>query len=220
MTSRSRDRVYDSLLMCGVAASMVYTITDRIAAVAYPGYSSIAQAVSELFAIGAPTGPLVVSLFTLSSALVAAFALGVWSSFSGSRAMRAMALMFLGGAVDSLVLWNFFPMHMRGSDPTFTDTMHLVLSINPFMLASIALATATIKGWFRLYSMGTILLMLLLAVFAFSYASAVVVNQPTPWLGVTERAAQYGYELWQAVLAIILMGLRQSDAAINAKRCM
>ena len=32
-----------------------------------------------------------------------------------------IAWMMLGNAVNSLVLWNFFPMHMRGTPPTFTD---------------------------------------------------------------------------------------------------
>ena len=47
-------------LTCGVLAPMVYVITDKFAGLGYPGYSFTAQAVSELFAIGAPTSHLVV----------------------------------------------------------------------------------------------------------------------------------------------------------------
>jgi hypothetical protein len=43
------------------------------------------------------------------------------------------------------------------------------------------------------------------AVAAFTYARALDMNQPTPWLGATERFAQYGYEAWQVVLALVLL---------------
>jgi hypothetical protein len=103
---------------------------------------------------------------------------------------------------------DFFPMHMRGVEPTFTDTMHLVLAINPFVLLSIGLGVAAFKNWFRLYSIGTILILVVLAIFAFLYVPQVGANQPTPWLGLTERIAQYGYHLWQVVLAIALLRVR------------
>ncbi len=110
------------LLICGIVSSLLYVSTDILAGMLWEGYSFTSQAVSELFAIGAPTSGLVVPLFTLSSVLLVAFALGVWVSAAGrNRALRVMALMMVGNAVNSLVLWNFFPMHMRGAEMTFTD---------------------------------------------------------------------------------------------------
>jgi hypothetical protein len=55
------------LLVCGIVGAALYPISDIIAATRYPGFSSRDQAVSELFAIGAPTSALVVPLFTVSS---------------------------------------------------------------------------------------------------------------------------------------------------------
>jgi hypothetical membrane protein len=74
------------LLICGILTSLFYVGADIIAAALYPGYSFTDQAVSELFAIGAPTTPLVVPLFSLSSTLVLAFAFGVWMSGMRSTA--------------------------------------------------------------------------------------------------------------------------------------
>jgi hypothetical protein len=127
------------LLICGILASLVYVSTDILAGTLYADYSFTSQAVSELFAIGAPTSGLVVPLFTLSSVLLGAFAFGVWMSAGRNRALRVMALMVIGNAVNSLVLWNFFPMHMRGADLTVTDTMHGILAINPFVLLTVVL---------------------------------------------------------------------------------
>ncbi len=192
------------LLACGALAPLIYVGTDLVAASLYTGYSYRDQTVSELFAIGAPTASLVVRLFTASSALLLPFAVGVWLSARGSRALTVMAFMVVGNAIDSLVLWNVFPMHMRGVQATLTDTMHGLFAINPFVLASICLGIAAFRGRFRLYSIATLVILLVPAVSAFAYAPRVLANQPTPWLGIAERTAQYGHLLWQAVLAIVL----------------
>lgn len=189
-----------SLLFCGAASAVVYVATDIAAARAYPGYSMRSQAVSELFAIGATTAGLVVPLFTLASLLVLAFAAGVWMS-----GHRFMATMFAASAVDSLVLWNFFPMHMRGETPGFTDLMHGMFAINPFVLAAIVGGAVEFRNWFRFYSMAVIVVLVVTATFGFSYARDVYTNVPTPWLGVTERVAQYSDELWKVLLAFVLV---------------
>jgi len=45
---------------------------------------------------------------------------------------------------------------------------------------------------------------------AFSYVPAVGANQPTAWLGLTERGSQYAHQLWHAVLAIVLIQSRMA----------
>lgn len=198
--------------MCGIMAALCYVATDVTGAILYSGYSFVDQAVSELFAIGAPTSRIVVPLFTLSSVLLVAFAFGVWLSAGDRRLVRLMGAMFAGSALIGMVLWNFFPMHMRGAETTFTDTMHLILAINPFVLLSIALAVAAFHGRFRIYTAATIVVLLLPAVFAFQYAPEVQANQPTPGLGLGERVAQYAYALWQSILAIVLLRERSDEA--------
>src|SRR4051794_7579959 len=84
------------LLLSGIAAACVYILTDVAAAFAYPGFSYTDQAVSELFAIGAPTSHFVVPLFSLSSSLLFVFALGIAAASKGSRMLRLLAWMFAG----------------------------------------------------------------------------------------------------------------------------
>lgn len=193
------------LLMCGIAGAALYPLADIFAASRYPGFSYRDQAVSELFAIGAPTAEFLVPLFTVSSSLLLVFAIGIWMSANGQRKLRWMGVMMALNCVDALILWNVFPMHMRGVAPTFTDTMHTLLAIDPFVLAAVVLGAVTFPGRFRVYTVTTIVFTSALAVFSMSYVPAIIAKEPTPWMGATERAAQYATNLWYAVLAVVLL---------------
>jgi hypothetical protein len=193
------------LLRCGIVGAALYPLADIFASARYPGFSYRDQAVSELFAIGAPTSELVVPLFSISSTLLLLFALGIWMSANDRRSIRWLAAMMALNAVDALVLWNFFPMHMRGVQPTFTDTMHGILAVDPFLLTAIVLGAVAFRGTFRIYTITTIVFTSVLATVSLSYVPAVVANQPTPWMGAVERAAQYATNLWYAVFAMALL---------------
>ena len=208
-TGQHGDSLRRWLLACGIAGAALYPLADIFASTRYPGFSYRDQAVSELFAIGAPTSAIVVPLFSISSALLLLFAIGIWMSANDRRWVRLIAVMMALNAIDALALWNFFPMHMRGSQPTFTDTMHGALAIDPFLLAAIVLAAIAFHGRFRVYTIATIVFTSALAVMGFSYVSAVVANQPTPWMGASERAAQYATNIWYAMLAVLLLRQRQ-----------
>jgi hypothetical protein len=193
------------LLVCGIVGAALYPLADIFASTQYPGFSYRDQAVSELFAIGAPTSDLVVPLFTVSSTLLLLFAIGIWMVADGRRIMHWLAAMMALNAVDALLLWNFFPMHMRGVEPTFTDLMHGILAIDPFLLTAVVLGAVAFRGAFRVYTVATIVFSFLLAIVGFSFVDAVMANQPTPWMGAAERAAQYATNLWYAVFAVVLL---------------
>jgi hypothetical protein len=201
------------LLTAGIAGALLYPLADIFASTRYPGFSYRDQAVSELFAIGAPTSGLVVPLFTLSSTLLLLFAFGIWMSANGRRLVHWIAVMMALNAIDALVLWNVFPMHMRGVQQTFTDTMHGALAIDPFLLTATILAAIAFRGRFRTYTIANILITSLLAVFSMQYVRAIIENQPTPWMGAAERAAQYATNAWYAVFAVMLLRTQQRPAA-------
>jgi hypothetical protein len=201
----SARRLTKALLTCGVLAPFVYIGADIAGSLLYPDYSYSAQAPSELFAIGATTSRLVVPLFSMSSVFLVTFAVGVRRSAGTARALQVLGFLVAANGVDSLALWTLFPMHMRGAIPTFTDRMHLILAVNPFVLLSLAFGAAAFRNWFRTYSIATIVILLVGATIAFSYVPAANANQPTPWLGLTERLSQYAHQVWHAVLAIVLL---------------
>jgi hypothetical protein len=200
-----REAIRRGLLTCGVIGATLYPLADIFASTRYPGFSYRDQAVSELFAIGAPTSELVVPLFTSSSSLLLLFAFGIWMSSNGRRSLRFLAIMMALNTIDALILWNVFPMHMRGAEPGFTDLMHGILAIDPFVLAAVIAGAVAFPGRFRTWTIVMIIVTSLLAVFSMSYVPAILAHEPTPWMGATERASQYLTNLWYAVLALRLL---------------
>jgi hypothetical protein len=89
------------LLACSITGAALYPLADIFASTRYPAFSYRDQAVSELFAIGAPTSDLVVPLFTLSSTLLLLFAVGIWMSANGRRVLHWLAAMMALNAVDA-----------------------------------------------------------------------------------------------------------------------
>jgi hypothetical protein len=212
------DSLRRALLICGISAGLLYVATDITASILYPGYSFTDQAVSELFAIGTQTAYIVVPLFSVYSLVLVAFSRGIWLSSAQNRSLRFMATMFTGSALVGLLLWNLFPMHMRGAERSLTDTMHLILATNPFVLLTLAFGVAAFRDWFRWYTAATILMLLLPAVFAFLYVPEMQASLPTPGLGLGERAAQYAYQIWQATLATVLLRKPQSGLASENRK--
>jgi len=124
-----------------------------------------------------------------------------------------MTLMMIGNAVNGLVLWNTFLMHMRGTEVTFTDTMHVTLAGVGVIFVLLALGSGAVafRKWFCFYTIGTLLALILTGVATFLYVPKVSANLSTQWLGLTERISTYIYLLWQAVLSIVLFRAEKSQ---------
>jgi hypothetical protein len=102
-------------------------------------------------------------------------------------------------------------MHQRevlaADGATLSDTLHLILvGVGGIVfLFEAAFAAAAFGKWFRLYIIATIVAALVFGFITSLYAPEVQANEPTPWVGIYERVSAYGYELWIAVLAGILL---------------
>src|SRR5215203_6867143 len=206
------------LLICGIVSSVLYLGMDIVAGLLTEGYSFTSQVVSELSAIGAPTRPMWVPLGVVYDVLLIAFGVGVWVIAAGGdgaagQRRRRRALRLIGGLLIAIAAVGLlpFPMHMRGDEKTFTDTMHVViygLIVSPALMLSIGLGAIAYKGkkrWFCLYSIGTLVTLLVVGVLTGLSAAQIDAQQATPWAGVSERILVHGSMLWIAVLAIVLL---------------
>ena len=117
------------LLVCGIISPVLYIGTGILAAtMLYEGYSYTAQQVSELSAIGAPKRPLWVAMTSVWTALVIAFAIGVWLSSGPERSLRVTAVLLSTFGLVGLLWVLFAPMQPRGTTGLAGDLNHLVFA--------------------------------------------------------------------------------------------
>jgi hypothetical protein len=200
--SGSKLTVSRVLLVCGILAPLLYVGTDIVAAMLYKGYSYADQAVSELSAIGAPTQPLWTAMTFLFNPLLIAFGVGVWSVAGRRRSLRITGILLAVWGVIGFV-WLLFPMNMRGAIGSASDTGHLILSgvTVLLILLFVGIGSGARGKWFRLYSILTMLAVLVFGALVGVQAPRVAAQLPTPWMGVMERVCVFSPMLWVLVLA-------------------
>ena len=196
------------LVLCGVLAPALYTAMLVVVPMRWEGYSSASHTVSELSAIGAPTRTLWVVLGIGYALLTTAFGLGVLASAGRSRSLRAAAGVLIAQSLISL-LWP--PMHLRGTELTLTDTMHIAFAMAwlLLMLIAIGFGAAAFGRRFRLYSGATVAVFVVFGALTIPDGARIAAGLPTPWVGVWERINIGASLLWVVVLAVAL--LRRPD---------
>ena len=194
------------LLACGIASSALYALVNVIAPLRYPGYDVVAQAVSELGAIGAPSRPLMIATGLPYNLLVLAFAWGVWRAGDGNRPLRAAAASLAAFAALGVVA-PFTSMQQRGQPFALTDALHITCTALTvlLMLLAIGFGAAALGPRFRGYSIATLLVHLAFGAWAAADGPRLARGLPTPWIGVTERINIGVFLLWVVVLAVALM---------------
>jgi hypothetical protein len=196
-----------ALLVCGIASSMLYAL--MIWGIRYEGYSLVSQAPSELTAIGAPTQALWARLGWIYTVLITAFGVGVVKAAGRNRAVRIVGGLTLAYASLGL-LWPFAAMQQRevlaAGGGTLGDTLHVVLgAVTVFlMFLAIGFGAAAFGKRFRMYSIVTIVVLLVFGGLTFLEAPRLQANLATPWIGLWERINITVFLLWIVVLASVL----------------
>jgi len=202
-----------NLLLCGVLSSLVYASMDIVGGTRWENYSWLSQEFSRLSAIGAPSRPIHLVLSLLYSLLVIAFGLGVWQSSGRKHSLRVIGVALIIYAIDSWMWPQFFPEDLSQPVSALTNTMHIVLTVVTVLtwMLILGFAIAAFGKWLRLYSIGTLLAVIVFGSLAGSQVAALAAGQPTPWLGLTERINIYSFMLWVVVLAIVLLRTPQEQ---------
>jgi len=197
------------LLACGVVSSLLYVAMTALIPLRWDAYSAAVHTISELSAIGAPTRAVWVIPGAFYTVLVMAFGWGVMKSAGPARSLRiAGTLILVYGSLG--LVWPFAPMHQRevlaAGGGTFSDTMHLTLAAVTviLMLVAIGVGAAGLGPRFRVYSIVSLVTLLVFGVLTFMEAPLVGANLPTPWIGVWERVNLGVFLLWVIVFAVAL----------------
>jgi len=192
------------LLICGIASSVLYIAANIIVPTQFAGYSVISQTVSELSAINSPTRSLWVTLMIPYSLLLIAFGVGVWLSASGRTSLKVAGALMIVHAI-----FGFFwpPMHLRGEEFSLTDTLHIAWAAItvPLMMLQIAFAAARLGTAFRIYSIITLVLLVVFGIMTGLDGPNIAANLPTPYVGIWERISIAAYMIWMIVLSVVLL---------------
>lgn len=188
------------LLFCGILSSLLYIGINVFVPMRFEGYNSVTQTVSELSAIGAPTRTLWVWLAILYILLFSAFSWGVWLSSAENRRLRIAAILLI---IYSIVNIYWPPMHLRGNEPTLTDTLHIVWAMVTIalMMLIMAFGAAALDKRFRIYTIATFVIFLLFGILIGTEAPAIPKNLPTPYIGIWERINIGAFMIWVVVFA-------------------
>lgn len=202
------------LLICGILAAPFFILTDIVAATLfYPGYDYSAQQVSELSAIGAPSRDFWMIMGYPYNLLTLAFAAGLWMTAGTRRSLKVTAVLIVLFAVNSFSWGWVAPMHMRGTQFTETDSMHIAFAVSAvlLMIGFIGAGALALGRGFRIYSAITIVAMLVAGGVVGTKIAAIAANQPTPWMGLVERISVYSPMIWMMILAIALLRGRAQE---------
>lgn len=194
------------LLFLGGLSSLLWVGIDILGAVSWDDYSYTSQTVSEMTAVDAPTRNLLTPFYVAYSLLLIAFGGGAASSARGRNGQLVAGILLAAVGLVGLVQ-PFFPMHMRGVETSFTDIGHIVLGgVNVLLLlAAIGFGAREFGRPFRIYSVTTILVMLVFGAWTAFLAPHIPQGQPTPYLGLIERVIFAAFLLWIAVFGFLLL---------------
>jgi len=198
------------LLVSGILSSLLYVAMNVFVPMRLEGYNSASQTISELSAIGVPTRALWIPLGIAYTVLLIAFGCGVWVSAGRNRALRVVGGLLTANGLISFA-WPFASMHQRevlaAGGGTLADTMHLVLggvTVLSYLIA-LGFGAAAFGKRFRLYSIMTILALLVFGALTGIDGPRVGANLPTPLVGIWERINIGVFLIWVVVLAVILL---------------
>jgi hypothetical membrane protein len=193
------------LFICGMVAPMWFIFMTILGGAIRPGYSHIADTISELFAPGSPNKSFLDILHTIFALFLILFGIGLLQFFQRTKPLKRIgqvgaSLFILMGCV-SVTTATIFPQDPWGTVATFAGEMHKLLSgvvglLSMFSMLLIGIwfvRTKTSPG-FGVYTFVTIGLVIL-------SAGLYAVSIGGPMMGLAERiSALVGFQ-WTFTLA-------------------
>jgi hypothetical protein len=165
---------YRTLAWCGVIAPLLFTFMTILGGAMRPGYSHIADTVSELMSPGSSNRLLISLVFTAYALLMAGFGVGllrfVQSTAQPLRYASLGAWLFIIAGMINIFIATVFPQDPWGAPITFPGMMHFILSgvIGIFQLVAVVLLGVWLRrtglspslGTYSLVNAGVLLLMM------------------------------------------------------------
>lgn len=134
--------------LLGIVSLLSYTAAVVFSPSAYPGYNSMAQAVSDLSAANAPSLALWNQLTALYNVCEVVCATVVCIGIQGQKSKLLRAGVYLFAIMEwvSAVGYRMFPLSDSGYAGAFQDTMHIAVTAVVVLLSIVSLAIIIAAG--------------------------------------------------------------------------
>lgn len=134
--------------LLGIVSLLSYTAAVVFSPSAYPGYNSMAQAVSDLSAANAPSLALWNQLTALYNVCEVVCATVVCIGIQGQKSKLLRAGVYLFAIMEwvSAVGYRIFPLSDSGYAGAFQDTMHIAVTAVVVLLSIVSLAIIIAAG--------------------------------------------------------------------------
>lgn len=197
---------------CGifsVLAFISYLIAVIFSPMAYPGYNTMKQAVSDLSAINAPSREL---WLRLSAVYNVCSVLGCMMVVLGiknekSKLLRLGVYLFFIMEFISAIGYQMFPLSASGLLNTFSDVMHIIITAFVVLLSILSLVLIIIAGFknknYLSYSIAGIIALLMMLIGALG--TNIV---PKDYFGIVERFSVFAAVGFNAFLGIKLFFMK------------
>lgn len=191
--------------LLGIVALLSYTAAVVFSPLAYPGYNWMAQAVSDLSAVNAPSLRLwnqLSSLYNIST-LICAMMVCAGIQGKGNRLLRTGIYLFTAMEWISAVGFSMFPLSDSGYAGTFQDKMHIFSTVLVVLLSIVSLVMLIVSSAkskeYRSFGVfaGIALGMMLVGALGMNIV-------PKEYFGVVERFSVFAAVGYNAVLGIEL----------------
>jgi hypothetical protein len=196
-----------------VVASLFYIAAVIVGGALRQDYSHLTNSISELSLAGAPNKTLLDMMFGIYNIALVAFGVTVLAWFRKVRGVTvrvAAWMMVVVGVCGGLMF--FFRQDPRGTIPTFTGTMHLVLAgvMSPLtviliLLGGLSLGRLPGFGGYRNYSVASSVVC-----FVSGLATAVSTARGFLYMGLLERITIGSFIIWLLVTGIRMLRLERT----------
>lgn len=134
--------------LLGIVSLLSYTAAVVFSPSAYPGYNSMAQAVSDLSAANAPSLALWNQLTALYNVCEVVCVTVVCIGIQGQKSKLLRAGVYLFAIMEwvSAVGYRMFPLSDSGYAGAFQDTMHIAVTAVVVLLSIVSLAIIIVAG--------------------------------------------------------------------------
>lgn len=202
----------------GMLAVLMYFTHVIVGNLLYPGYDPLAQAVSDLTASLSPAKNVAGIFSTLYGIFVIVLSLGIMIRFyqKVNVPFSVGTLLLVLMTVISFVGYGLFPLSDAGFNGTFSDSMHMVvtilvvvLTIGTLLAFGIGLAKAKLSRFWMVTTFVTLGLMFL--------GSILTATLPTSLFGLSERISLYSLQGYFIILSFALLRYGKTDPNQNTK---